>query len=109
MPASKKKNKTTRTCHQNSSKAAAYMTRKRLSAKQKQLDDAVRWCKTKNKRGWAAIHSEKLPLIKSLSTVNKRLDGRYSLEKNILMTVAEENSLVRYLIKKPKQMFPGNE
>ena len=41
----------------------------------KQLKETVEWYQVKNKCGWAAINSEKFPLIKDLGTINKQLNG----------------------------------
>ena len=40
----------------------------------KQLEEAVEWSRVNNKRGWAANISGKIPLIKDLRTINKRID-----------------------------------
>ena len=87
--------------HQNTNKNAAYLARKHLFAKQKQLRNAVKWCKENGKRGYAAVNSGLFPLIKAYQTINKRLDGHITTGKEkqycSILTTEEEDSLVLHM------------
>ena len=87
--------------HRNCNKAAQYVARKKIIQKNKILEEAVRWCRTNNKRGWSAIKSGFFPGIKCYRRINKRLDGHIVTgeEKQYcsLLTAAEEEDLVRHL------------
>lgn len=85
--------------------AEAKVARNKISRKESQLNEAVRWCKENKVRGYSAIKSGLFPLIKNRRTIDKRLDGKIITghEKNycsILLPDDEEASLVRYVINK---------
>ena len=84
-----------------STKAEAAVTRKHTNAKNKQLEDAVQWCRVNNARGKAALNTELFPLIKDRETINRRLDGKIKNGEErsycSIMTTEEEYSLVRFV------------
>ena len=84
-----------------SNKSRSNVIRDAIDTKNKQLEEAVEWCRNNGKRGWAAINSGRFPLIKDPRTINKRLDGVIQTGKEkeycSIFTNEEEESLVRYI------------
>ena len=57
------------------SKQKAKERKKMLETKNKQLEDAISYCKLNNCRGSKAINAGICPLIKSRITIDRRLDN----------------------------------
>ena len=87
-------------------KSSCKFLRDVIEMKNKQLEEAVEWCRISNKRGWVAINSGKFPLIKDLRTINKRIDDVIVTgneeEYSSIFTKKEEESLVCYIRNKNK-------
>ena len=82
-------------------KSEAAVKQYNQNEKNKQINEAVEWCKTNGKRGYAAMSSGQFPLIKSKIVIDKRLDGLVNTgtEKQHLMilTLEEENTVAQYI------------
>ena len=65
----------TRSINPNS-KSEAMVARKHTNAKNKQLEEAVAWCKDNNVRRHCTLKSGLFPFIKDRGTINRRLDGK---------------------------------
>ena len=63
-------------CRTPTSKAEGIVARKSINQKNKQLEEAVAWCKERNVRGCAALKTGLFPLIKDRETIKHRLDGK---------------------------------
>ena len=91
----------------HSSAANDRLLRKRTLNKQQELKEAVEWCQLNNCRGYkalTAVGEDGQPLFPQISdarTINKRLDGLIQTGEErrycSLLTVHEEECLVRYL------------
>jgi len=51
--------------------AEAKVARKKINNREDQLNDAVKWCKEHNCRGYSAVKSKLFPLIKDRRTIDK--------------------------------------
>ena len=87
----------------NSVKEDQLIKRKKI-IKDRDIYEAVQWCKENCKRGYAAIKTGFFPSIKDARTVNAYLDGEREIgEQNRyqnIMTKDEEDIFVRYLTNK---------
>ena len=91
-----------------SSNADATVARKRTSAKNKQLQEAVVWCQANEKRGYAALKTGLLLLFKDRETINTRLDGNVVTgEERVcctILTPEKENCIVEFVKSKNRCM-----
>ena len=99
--------------HDSTSITGAKMARKRTDAKNKQLADAVKYCKENNCRGHSALKTGQFPLIKDRETINRRLDGKVQNgeERSYcrILTDAEEKSIVSFAKNKNRCMQALNK
>ena len=86
--------------HDSTSIAGAKVARKRTETKNKQLADAVNYCRENGCRGHSALKTGLFPLIKDRQTINRRLDGKVQNgdERSYctILTDAEEKSIVSF-------------
>ena len=85
-------------------KASAQIVRKGQKTRERELQDAVDYCRENNVRGWSAINAGICPSIKDCRTINKQLDNEGPLlprrQDWRIMTHVEEDSFVRFLMNK---------
>ena len=67
-----------------------------IEEKERQLEDAIEWCKTSGKKGYAAIKTGLFPLIKDCGTIDRRLNG------NVINSRKEYLQYVYWLMMKKK-------
>lgn len=82
------------------SKAEATVKRSFINLKEKQIEDAVLWCKDNKKSGYSALKTGLFPLIKDRGTIDRRLNGKVkNLKKEHLriLTCDEECSVVEFI------------
>ena len=86
-------------CGKPNSKAEAIVKRKMIEEKEKQIQEAVEWCKENGRKGYAAIMTGNFPLIKDRGTIDRRLNGKVNCKKEHLRILApdEEQSVVEYI------------
>ena len=81
--------------------AHAKIAREVINEKDSQLEAAVEWCLSNNKRGWAALKTNDFPLLKDARAINRRLDGlvtnKAEYESRSILTNNEEQTLVGYM------------
>ena len=81
--------------------AHAKIARELINKKDSQLEEAVKWCQSNNKRGWAALQTKNFPLITDARAINRRLDGsvtnKAEYESRSILRNHEEETLVAYL------------
>ena len=61
---------------QSKSKAEAVMRRKYTDTKNRQIEEAVKYCIENNVRGYKALKTDLFLLVKDRETINRRLDGK---------------------------------
>ena len=75
---------------------------KKMEDKNKELGRAVKYCKDNKCKGYKAITDLQLQLIKDPRTINQHLAGNVitgnEKEKQRILTIKEEKSLVKYLV-----------
>ena len=90
--------------------AYATVNRDNINQKNKQMEEALRWCEENNKRGWAALKTGLFTLIKDARSINDRLDGKiqHGAEREYcsVLTSKEEESLVRH-VKNKNRCYQG--
>lgn len=58
-----------------STRDEANVARKKTNLRNKQIEEAVKFCKENGVKGQAALNTGNFPLIKDRETINRRLDG----------------------------------
>ena len=94
--------------HDASTISGAQMARRWTESKNKQLEEAVKWCQEHNCRGQAALKIGQFPLVKDRETINRRLDGKVKngseREYCTILTDSEEQSIVSFAKNKNRCM-----
>ena len=94
----------------SNSKAKASISRKSYDEKQKQIEEAVKFCKENDCKGKKALATGNFPLIKDHKTITRRLSGKviHGNEKQSvsILLPSEEECLVRYAKNKSRAMQP---
>ena len=82
------------------SKAEALVKRNNMNENSFQIQQAVNWCLTNNKRGHSALKTGMFPLIEDRGTIDLRLDGKVKNNNNEhwkILTSEEEKSVVEFI------------
>ena len=95
------------------SKVTATVARKHTDGKNRQLDEAVKWCNENKARGGSALKTGLFPLIKDRQTINRRLDGKVATggerEYCKTLTCDEEMYVVRFTKNNNRAYQPLNK
>ena len=99
--------------HDASTIAGAKIARRRTNAKNKQLEEAVKFCQENGCRGQAALRTGRFPLIKDRETINRRLDWKVKNGRErdycAILSETEERSIVSFIKNKNRCMQGMNK
>ena len=98
---------------QTRSKLNAEVLRKNYDEKNKQIEDAVKFCQENKCKGKKALSTGNFPLIGDHKTITRRLTGEvvHGSEKFVvsILLPSEEEGLVNYVKNKCRAMQPVRE